>query len=271
MNISNANSKIILCSEYISEHENAKNIEKQNSLVKSGIKEFDDTLFFERKKVTFLIYDDTYRNWADDFNNLSDKIAFGCAVAGTKILTVTDSLSLTTLQYKQCEEYADGDYVENLINTLPLYMIKISDEQFVETLFLQKDKIKELGIEILYLPHIECYLKCFPFDKQKELLSVLSSFARDMNISIFITMTDYSYWSSCDNDAIFYNVLRVRDNNVAKIMADDKIFDVCSLDLTNDGTMRLESLTSTHIDPLIYTVESANGFNSFTNINIETI
>ena len=53
MNITNANSEIILCSEYISELENAKNIEKQNSLVKSGIKEFDDTLFFERKKLHF--------------------------------------------------------------------------------------------------------------------------------------------------------------------------------------------------------------------------
>ena len=92
-----------------------------------------------------------------------------------------------------------------------------------------------------------------------------------MNISIFITMTDYSYWNSCDNDAIFYNVLGVRDNNVAKIMADDKIFDVCFLDSTNGETIRLESLTSTHIDPLIYTVESANGFNSFTDINTETI
>ena len=92
-----------------------------------------------------------------------------------------------------------------------------------------------------------------------------------MNISIFITMTDYSYWSSCDNDAIFYNVLRVRDNNVAKIMADDKIFDVGFLFPTDVGTMRLESLTPTHIDPLIYTVESANGFKSFTNINTETI
>lgn len=270
MNITNANSEIILCSEYISELENAKNIEKQNSLVKSGIKEFDDTLFFERKKVTFLIYDDTYRNIAGDFNNLSDKIAFGCAVAGTKILTVTDSLSLTMLQYKQCEEYADGDYVENLINTLPLYMIKISDEQFAESLFLQKDKIKELEIEMLYLPHIECYLKCFPFDKQKELLSALSSFARDMNISIFITMTDYSNWSTCDNDAIFYNVQRVRYDNVAKIMADDKIFDVYSLASTYGEPMRLASL-ATHIEPLIYTVESANGFNSFTNINTEAI
>lgn len=121
------------------------------------------------------------------------------------------------LQYKQCEEYADGDYVENLINTLPLYMIKISDEQFAETLFLQKDKIKELEIEMLYLPHIECYLKCFSFDKQKELLSALSSFARDMNISIFITMTDYSNWITCDNDAIFYNVQRVRYDNVQKL------------------------------------------------------
>lgn len=84
-------------------------------------------------------------------------------------------------------------------------------------------------------------------------------------------MTDYYYLSSCDNDAIFYNVQRVRYNNVAKIMADDKIFDVCSLDSTNGETMCLESLTSTHIDHLIYTVESANGFNSFTNINTEVI
>lgn len=147
----------------------------------------------------------------------------------------------------------------------------MSEKAYCICYIIQKDKIKELGIEILYLPHIECYLKCFPFDKQKELLSALSSFARDMNISIFITMTDYYYLSSCDNDAIFYNVQRVRYNNVAKIMADDKIFDVCSLDSTNGETMCLESLTSTHIDHLIYTVESANGFNSFTNINTEVI
>ncbi len=54
-------------------------------------------------------------------------------------------------------------------------------------------------------------------------------------------------------------------------MADDKIFDVYSLASTYGEPMRLESLTSTHIDPLIYTVESANGFNSFTNINTEAI
>ena len=155
--------------------------------------------------------------------------------------------------------------VDDWFENKPLFICEHYETDNVMAIIQKIDtKIDALGIEVLYLPNLECSLINCPAKLQLDILDYLKELAFEKQICIIATISPYSI--SLENKGIFNTQHKIDEESFNGIIPKESIHNVVS---TDNKTATIESWDywDYYVDaPKTVMIRSTDGFYTFDSI-----
>lgn len=252
---------IELCSDYIKSHIKGAEEQQKKHIIETGNEKLDNIGFLEKGRFKLFYTDNTDL----EVQRITNNAILDAVSNGKRVLSLSTYLSFVVGQYQSTIMHKlNKDNVEFWFDNKPLYISEYCENDDAMTVICELEQRNDaLGIDVLYLPNLECSLINCDSELQLEILCYLSDLAWDKQICIVTTLSPY--FNQADN-GVFQTIYKINDSVFSSILSMESIHNV---ELIDDKTVTMDcwDFWDYNVDaPKTVVITSSNGFYTFDNI-----